>query len=218
MEDNLLEHATNHMLEVLKECEALNTDELLKVMYDTYGNEELIMKVMESLFEKGFINVDEVFNEDSASIKLTSFGKAYLSSVQAEKEPHKPEVVMNTWNITGSNVNINSILKDVVQSIGAANNLDDTVKEQLKKLIEELETELQKAAPERKEEAEAVADAAKAFVEAGTKPQPNKITVNDRAESLKKAAENIAGVMPTVLSIASSIVKTVLPFLGIPLP
>ncbi|MBL0345736.1 hypothetical protein [Candidatus Villigracilis affinis] len=112
-------------------------------------------------------------------------------------------------NITGSNINIDSTLEQVTQNIGSTKNIDETVKKQLAELIDQLKLELQKAPPMNKEDAEAIAESAKALIEASTKSQPNKTTVRITAEGLKKAAENIAGVMPTVLTIASGIVKTV---------
>ena len=119
-------------------------------------------------------------------------------------------------NVSGSIVNIDSMLEQVTQTIGSASHFDDSVKKQVKELIEQLKAELQKAPTEKKEEAEAVAESAKALVEAGAKSQPNKATVQITAEGLKKAAENIAGVMPNVLTIAGGIVKTIFQVMGIP--
>lgn len=85
-------------------------------------------------------------------------------------------------------------------------------------MLEQLKADLQKVPSAQKEEAETIAEYAKALVEAGTKAQPNKTTVQITAEGLKKAAENIAGVMPTVVTIASGIVKTVFQLTRVPLP
>ncbi|HAE41691.1 MAG TPA: hypothetical protein DCG34_02075 [Clostridiales bacterium] len=128
------------------------------------------------------------------------------------------EVIMGNkysfGNITGSIVNVDSVLEQVTQNIGSANNIDETAKKQLTELIEQLKTQLQQVPSAKKEEVEAIADTAKALVEASTKAQPNKTTIQITADGLKKAAENLSGVMPTVLGI----VKTVFQIVGISLP
>jgi predicted transcriptional regulator len=160
-------------------------------------------------------------SEGNLGFQITTKGLDYLAQMEAQdkKTPGTPGgKIIIIGPVTGSIVNIDSMLEQVTQNIGTASHVDEAAKKQLTELIEQLKTELQKAPPTKKEEAEALAEAAKALVEAGTKDQPNKTTVQITAEGLKKAAENIAGVMPTVLSIASSIVKTVFQFAGIPLP
>jgi len=121
-------------------------------------------------------------------------------------------------NITGSNVNVDSVLNQVAQTIGAASNVDDVGKKQLAELIEQLKAELQKTPPEMKDDADALAKTAKALIEAGTEAQPNKSMVQITADGLKKAAKNMASVVPPVLTIATSIVKTVFQIAGVPLP
>lgn len=153
-------------------------------------------------------------------IQITTDGLDYLKRVA--KESQKQEIVVEKQiiigSITDSIVNVDAILENVTQNIGSANNIDEAAKKQLTDLIEQLKTELQKVPSTNKEAAEAVAESAEEFVRAGTKGHPNKPRVQITADGLKKAAENMAGVMPTVLTIASSIVKTVFQLAGIPLP
>lgn len=148
--------------------------------------------------------------------------EAKYAAIQAEKQPPIKEFVMgnkyNFGNVTGSIINVDSVLEQVTQNIGSAPNIDEAGKKQLAELIEQLKIELQKTPVEKREDAEDLADSAKALVEAGTKEQPNKKTVQSNASRLKQAAEDIASVMPTVSIIAVSIVKTVLQLAGIPLP
>jgi len=115
-------------------------------------------------------------------------------------------------------VNIDSTLNNVNQTITAANDMDETTKQQLKELVEQLNVELKKTPENNAGDAEAVADAAKALVDAGTKPNPNKSTIQITADGLKKAAQNIASVMPAVLTIATGIVRTIYQLNGMPLP
>ena len=134
----------------------------------------------------------------------------------------KTEVVMGNkttiGNISGSNVNINSPLIDATQTLNSSKNLDEDGKKQLADLIEQLKTELQKMPAANAEDAETIAEYAKNLVEAGAKEKPNRNTVKITAEGLKKAAENIAGVVPSVFGIASSIIKFVFQISGVPLP
>lgn len=138
------------------------------------------------------------------------------------KIPAITEVVMGNKysfnNITGSIITVDSMLEQVTQNIKSASNVDEVDKEQLSNLIEQLKLELQKVPQTEKEKAEAVADSAKTITEASIKNPPNKETIKISAEGLRKAAENIGNVAPTVLTIASSIVKTVFHLVGIPLP
>ena len=67
---------------------------------------------------------------------------------------------------------------------------------------------------EKADDAEAVADAAKALVDAANKAKPNKATLQITADGLKKAAENIAAVMPVVTGIAAQIVGAVFKLAG----
>jgi len=121
-------------------------------------------------------------------------------------------------NASGSIINIDSMLEQVTQNIDSTHSLNESDKKNLLELIDQLKIELLKTPPAKKEEAEALAESAKTLVEAGTKAQPNRTTIQITAEGLKKAAENMAEVMPTVITIASSIVKMVFRFVGIPLP
>lgn len=135
--------------------------------------------------------------------------------------PQIKELVMGNkyhfGDVTGSIINIDSTLEQVTQTIGSAN-IEDSAKKQITELIEQLKTELQKVSLDNKEEAEALADTAKALLDASTKASPNKATVKITAEGLMKAAENLASAMPKVLSIASGIVKTIFQLVGISLP
>lgn len=174
------------------------------------------------LYEEDFIELDkqeEVETYASLLVDMASLEGHYELST---RQVFSKEIIMGNkisfGNITGSIVNVDAMLEQVTQNIGSASNVDEVVKKQLTELIEQLKGELQKTPPTKKEEAEALAASAKALVEAGTKAHPNKTTVQITADGLKKAAENIASATPTVLTIASGIVKTVFQLVGIPLP
>lgn len=112
--------------------------------------------------------------------------------------------------ISGSNVNIKSTLTNVTQTVGQIPAADDTAKQELAKLIEQLNQALQQAPSGKEEEAEAVADYAKDLVEQAAAPQPNRTKITITGEGLKMAAQNLAAVIPTVVTIAAQIVGAVL--------
>jgi hypothetical protein len=105
--------------------------------------------------------------------------------------------------------NIKSVLVDVTQTINNIPNANQSDKDKLKNLMIRLEDALGQVPPENKEEAEAVAETAKALIETASKEKPNKAMIEITGEGLKKAAKNIASVTPIVLPIAIEIVKAV---------
>ena len=132
--------------------------------------------------------------------------------------PQRKEIVMGNkvviGNVTGSIVNIDSTLEHVTQEIGGSKHIDESVRATLTDLVEQLKKELEKAPAASSADAEAVADSAKALVEAGTKAQPNRRSVEITANGLKEAAEGLSGAMPAILGISSSIIKTVFQVFG----
>jgi hypothetical protein len=74
---------------------------------------------------------------------------------------------------------------------------------------------LQKAPVESQEQAEAVAETAKSLVDAAKVEKPNKALVQISGEGLKQAAQNLAGVMPVVVQIATQIVMAVTKLTGV---
>jgi len=119
----------------------------------------------------------------------------------------------DTFNLSGdfrgANVNIQSTLSHVTQTIGALPGVDLTTKAELERLVQQLNAALQQAPPDQTEDAEAVAQSAELLVETASQEKPNKRMVEITGEGLKQAAQNIAHVMPTVLGIATQIVETV---------
>ena len=124
----------------------------------------------------------------------------------------------DTFNLSGdfrgAIVNIKSTLRNVTQTVNTLPSADESAKAELIRLIEQLNEALQKVPLEKAEDAEAVADSAKALVDAANKPKPNKATLQITADGLKKAAENIAAVMPAVVGIATQIVGAVFKLAG----
>lgn len=118
-------------------------------------------------------------------------------------------------NIQNSNLNIKSTLTNVQQTVGAMPGGDDTARQELQALIVQLNQALENIPQNLKEEAEAVAASAQALVENAKAESPNKTLLQITGDGLKQAAENLAGVAPTIVSIASQVVAAVMRMRGL---
>ncbi len=114
----------------------------------------------------------------------------------------------------GAIINIKSTLTNVQQSIGDIRTDNETARKELETLIGQLSEALQKVPAEHQEQAQAVAETAKVLVDTAKAEKPNKTMLQLSGEGLKQAAENLAGVMPTVLTIAGQIVMTIAKLTG----
>jgi hypothetical protein len=110
----------------------------------------------------------------------------------------------------GAVLNIKSTLTNVQQSIGEIPNADESSKQELENLVEALKQALETAPAENQEEAQAVAESAKMLVETAKAEKPNRTMIEITGEGLKKAAQNLAEVMPSVVGIATQIVVAVM--------
>lgn len=116
----------------------------------------------------------------------------------------------NTFaNISGSNINVGSALTNVTQSIGAASHLSTQDADQLQKLVEQLSAELQQHAAQYPKETAEVTKRTESAVAEATKAEPDQDDVTYSLDRLKKAATNIAVLIPTVLPIATQIADTI---------
>lgn len=105
----------------------------------------------------------------------------------------------------GAVVNIKSTLTNVQQSVGDIRTDDQNAREELETLIGQLSEALQKVPAKNQEYAEAVAETAKALVDTAKAEKPNKTLVQVTAQGLKLAAQNLAEVMPSVVTLATRI-------------
>lgn len=124
----------------------------------------------------------------------------------------------DTFNMSGdfrgAILNIKSTLTNVQQRVGDIQTNDEPAKDELKQLIGQLNETLQKVPSEKVEEAQAVAETAKALVDNATAEKPNKTMIQISGEGLKRAAQNLADVMPAVVMIASQIIAAVAKLTG----
>ena len=114
----------------------------------------------------------------------------------------------------GAIINIKSTLTNVQQSVGELKTADETTRKELEKLIGQLSEALQKVPAGSEEQAQAVADTAKVLVDTARTEKPNKTMLQISGEGLKQAAQNLAEVMPAVVTIAGQIVMAVAKLTG----
>ncbi len=114
----------------------------------------------------------------------------------------------------GANINIKSTLTNVTQTIGTLPTDDSSAKDELERLIQELNDALQQVPDDKAEEAEAVAKSAELLVKTAAEEKPNKTMVQITGEGLKQAAQNIAAVIPAVVTIATQIVAAIAKFVA----
>ena len=105
----------------------------------------------------------------------------------------------------GAILNIKSTLTNVQQSVSKMQTDDVKTRQELEQLIAQLSVVLQRVPEDRQEQAEAAADTAKILVEAATADKPKKTLIQITGEGLKQAAQNLADVLPDILTIAAKI-------------
>jgi len=127
-----------------------------------------------------------------------------------------PDKFSMSGDFRGAIINIKSTLTNVQQSVGEIRTDDLDTRKELEKLIGQLNEALQKIPAGKQEDAQAVAETARALVDVAKAEKPNKTMLQITGEGLKKAAQNLADVMPVVLPIAGQIVATVTKLAGMP--
>jgi hypothetical protein len=115
-------------------------------------------------------------------------------------------------NVTNAQIAVKSraVFKGITQTVGDSSKFNQTTKDELEKLIERLNQELEPVPAEHAKDANTVAERTKQLVEAANEEEPDKKFLDISAERLLKAAENIAKAVPVVsvvVDIAKQIVK-----------
>jgi len=125
------------------------------------------------------------------------------------------QIIGDVFNMSGdfrgANVPIKSTLNDVAMTISNSPSIDEPTKAALAGLIKQLDEELSKTPKEKEEEAKAVAETANMLVQTAAKDKPNKATVQITADGLKKAALNLAFVLPAIVPIVKQIIALIVP-------
>lgn len=121
---------------------------------------------------------------------------------------HTGDRIDMSGDFRGANVNVKSTLTHVTQTVGALPQADDAAKAELQRLLAELEEALKQVPADKAQEKQTVEQMTEMLVNAAE--QTNKPMMQISAEGLKKAAENLAAVVPNVVKIAGAIVAGIL--------
>jgi len=136
------------------------------------------------------------------------------SGIAVGKDSSADTNTSNTYDMSGdfsgANLNINSSLENVTQTIGMLPNANEEVKAELQQLVSQLQETLRQVPPENEDEAEAVAELTETLLDTANKERPNKQLIQITGEGLKQAAKNLAAIVPDVVKISGAIVSTVL--------
>jgi predicted ArsR family transcriptional regulator len=159
------------------------------------------------LEDENYVSLSKTFGGYAAL--TTARGRLALQDPDSLRTESQGRIIVLSGGFQNAILNIDSTLTSLSQTINALTNSNPTVIGEIEQLVEQLNEVLQQVPPEKAEEAEAVAQAAESFVEAATKETPNEFTVEITKEGLQKAAQNIALVMPTVLTIATEIITAI---------
>lgn len=163
------------------------------------------------------INIGEVranvVNTGQQDIENLTFGDVDLSNTHYGSVVEGDEMVMS-GNFEGAIVNVKSQLDGVTQSIGALPHGDPEEREALAQLVEQLKEQLANVPPENVTDAQRVSRRVEALVEEIDEAEPDEEMVEITARRLKRAADNLAKVVPAVLPIATDIVSHILKLAG----
>jgi hypothetical protein len=167
---------------------------------------------------QGFINrpTGPVSQNSGRQRNINTGGGSYIERQNDHRQGHFGDGDQFTMsgNFQGALLNIKSNLAHVNQSIGALPHVDDVAKVELQRLIGELEQLLQHVPSEQAKEAETLAKRLETLVEESGKPEPDREVVAFSAQSLQKAASNIAAVVPAVLPVANRITEHITRLIG----
>lgn len=125
-----------------------------------------------------------------------------------------PDQFTMSGDFRGAFINIKSTLTNVQQSIGEISTADEETRRELQKLILQLNEALQRVPVEDQEGAQAVAETAKALIDAAKAEKPNRTLLQVMGEGLKKTAQDLARATPVVFHVAGQLVDTVLKVVG----
>jgi len=184
------------------------------------GSSEDVTRVVEQeldIFEEDYLEL----KEEQQVRRYRKFRDAVLRTQRTEgRYSHEDReraflVINNNGGIDMSNniqvsnvvgpVNVQSHLDNVTQTVQQVQGWPDAKKEELSALIEQLTTSLKSVAASHPDAAERVARSAELVVGEATRAKPDPGFLSITAAGLKQAAQALADIAPTVLSVAGKI-------------
>jgi len=148
------------------------------------------------------LGVQEVERARSQPDRPTALFPAHISKTTGD-------TFQLSGDFRGAVVNIKSTLTDVSQTIESIPSDYVLTRDRLEQLVEQLNDVLQRVPASFDEDAEAVAEYARELIENATEARPNRARLRISADGLKKAAENLEHVLPTVVRIATQIASVI---------
>jgi hypothetical protein len=112
-------------------------------------------------------------------------------------------------NFQGSNVNIKSTLSNASQSVGTLPSANQADKDELQRLLQQLNAALQQAPSALQAETEALATLARQLLDMATQASINPATVQIAAEGLRQASEQLAGALPAQAPIVAALIAQI---------
>ncbi len=109
----------------------------------------------------------------------------------------------------GANVNINSHLDTAVQTIETMPHGDDTQRQDLVKLIEELKGQLAQISKDRVEDAEKLSRRLESLAREANEDEPDREMLEIIGDGLKQVARYLEDILPAVVTITAQIVKRI---------
>lgn len=118
-----------------------------------------------------------------------------------------PIINIMSGDFRGAILNVDTELNNSSQNIGDTFNTNENISNELHQLLEEFKQALLKVPTEKANESEAATWAAETLIKERTSGNKNPAKIEITKEGLRKAANNIASVTPTVLLIAEKIIS-----------
>jgi hypothetical protein len=193
----------NQLIKVLETIEETGGRKVTpqQVIAKIGGNQRDMEDFFQLLVQRGWVTMLPI--QQGTYVDSTPLGRQIL------RDPQYGSASMGTqvFNINApqSIVNIQSTMSNVTQMINAAPAIEQSTKDQLLQLVQELTTELEKAPADAADDVEVLANEAQMVITDATKDKPNRKIIQIRLEGLRTAATDLATVVPSVLPIAIKI-------------
>lgn len=165
----------------------------------------------------GNVNIDHMGDKINAAGDYVAGDKIGGDKVAGDKHEGDNISIGDISNVQGLAIGRGASvsLTNVQQTVGSMPASDNSEKEKLQSLIKQLEEALATVPQAHSDDVEAVSQTTEALVNMAAEEKPNKTMLQITGEGLKQAAKNLAEITPDVLTIATSIVGTIIKLTGV---
>jgi ElaB/YqjD/DUF883 family membrane-anchored ribosome-binding protein len=170
-----------------------------------YDHLDLFMKMLEVLEKDIEASPRQVSPQERT--KITNIiekleGNLIVRSVELEVDMSGDRI--NISDVRNSVINVKATLDHVEQAIGSLP-IEPAARNDLRSLVQQLSTILERLPEGKGSEAEAISDAVKDAMDKVAKPQPNKKSIEISVKGILEAARDIAEALPVATKIAAAI-------------